>query len=132
MKCRRCNSTIFSPDTCSLCGEPHGYITYQPTAVPGVQQRRMSAPNHTRKGIPVSKGTPHFVEATALLRDIQKFCGRYSFPTSAFGRRFFNDGNLVNRLQNGATPRLRTVEGIRQAMRDYENNVDRQYSADAA
>lgn len=127
--CRRCNSVILTPETCGLCGEAHAYIVYRPQEVPGVKQQRLSTPHHRSRGLPCAKPTPTSIAASGLLTEIKRFCGKYSFPPTAFGRRFFNDGNLVERLQNGAVPRNDTMEGIRKAMRDYEQNVDRLYAA---
>lgn len=110
-KCRRCNSVPISVTgvTCGLCGEPLHYMTYYPHAGELKVQR---------EGYRQSPRSSNVMQSD-ILAEIRKFCNKYSFPESVFGRRFFNDANLVIRLKNGAVPREGTITRIRAAMRDY-------------
>lgn len=117
MKCRRCNSVVLSITgvTC-LCGEPLDYIVY----VPGERERTRISPGATHQKI-VSKSQRLYL-ADEFIGEIKKFCARYSFPQTVFGRQFANDANLVNRLMNGSTPRQTTMDSIRGRMRAYERS----------
>ena len=116
-KCRRCESTIITITgvTCMMCGEPFDYVTY----VPGERERIRRSPGAVHQKI-VSKSQRLYL-ADEFILEIKKFCARYSFPQTVFGKRFANDANLVNRLMNGATPRPKTIEAIRGKMRAYAN-----------
>jgi hypothetical protein len=115
-KCRRCNNSIVSLTgiTC-ICGEPFAYVTY----MPGERERIKISPGAMHQKI-VSKSQSLYL-ADEFILEIKRFCAKYSFPQTVFGRKFANDANLVNRLMNGATPRQGTIEAIRGKMRAYAN-----------
>lgn len=114
MKCRRCNSTVISitGETC-MCGEPLATLYY-----PKEGEFRHNGAKRRSTDVAIPRALNGERD---LLNEIRRFCAKYSFPHTSFGRRFFNDAYLVERLCNGAMPRQATVERIRAAMRDYEN-----------
>lgn len=113
-RCRRCKSVIVSitGETC-ICGEPFGYITY----VPGERERVRVSPGAMRAKIESRAAKAYQVDD--FLSEIKRFCAKYSFPQTVFGRRFANDAALVTRLLDGAAPREKTIEAIRTRMREY-------------
>lgn len=118
-KCKRCNCVAISVTgvTC-LCGEPLSYIRYYPKDGDYPTDGRSMVTSRRREAYGHGLSAHVYND---LLKEIKRFCSAHSYPYSSFGKRFFNDPNLVYRLMNGASPREATVTKLRTAMRDYEN-----------
>lgn len=54
-----------------------------------------------------------------LIREIEAWCRRTGIAESTFGRQAVNDGKLVNRLREGKSVTLRTLNRVRAYMREH-------------
>lgn len=57
----------------------------------------------------------------ALLADIEAFLSEHGMTPSAFGQAAVRDAKLVFNLRHGLDVRTKTVDRVRQFMRDHDN-----------
>lgn len=64
-----------------------------------------------------------------LLKEIDAFLDRYGMAAAKFGEEAVSDPAFVLRLRAGRSPRIDTVDRVRQFMRDYRPPLKRRPKA---
>lgn len=54
-----------------------------------------------------------------LLTDIEEFCTRHELSEWQFGERALNDRHFIRQLREDREPRRKTVERVKQFMKEY-------------
>lgn len=52
------------------------------------------------------------IEISALIRQIETYCDRHGIAETTFGKRAVNDGKLVQRLRDGKTIQIGTLNKV--------------------
>jgi len=60
--------------------------------------------------------------ARELLTEIERYLHQHGLDPTTFGLRAMHDGNFIPRLRGGRTPRLQTIDRVRDFMRRKKAN----------